>query len=101
MTPIVRLLKWLLGAAIFFILFVFALNNRSAVSVQLFAGHGTDLPLVVVILLAFASGIVLGMLTGIPLIRAKHPTKASAPQTAPSTASKHFSIDNDPTQDGI
>ncbi|MBT0570773.1 DUF1049 domain-containing protein [Curvibacter sp. CHRR-16] len=96
MTPIYRLLKWLLGAAIFFVLFVFALNNRSAVSVQLFAGHGLELPLIVVILLAFALGLLLGALTALPAR-----TNAGKPLGNTSPPSAHSSVLNDPTQDGI
>jgi putative membrane protein len=55
---------WLLNAAIFFVLFAFALNNQDSVSVKLFFGHSWDAPLVLVLLLALLAGVFLGAHAG-------------------------------------
>ncbi len=66
MNPIVWLFKCLLKAAIFFTLFAFALNNQSDVIVNLFFGVRWTAPLVLVILLAFAMGLTIGVLGMVP-----------------------------------
>lgn len=61
-----KYLAWLLKAAIFFTLFAFALNNQSLVAVHFFFGQQWQAPLVLVLLLAFAAGVVLGILFMVP-----------------------------------
>ena len=58
----VRLLKWLLKACIFFTLFAFALNNQHEASLHLFFGHQWRSPMVLIVLAAFAIGLVVGVL---------------------------------------
>lgn len=60
------LLKWLLKAAIFFTLFAFALNNQQDTTVHLFFGQYWTAPLVLVVLSAFALGLVVGILGMVP-----------------------------------
>jgi uncharacterized integral membrane protein len=55
-----KYLLWLLKAAIFFTLFAFALNNQQAATVHFFFGHSWTGPLVLVVLAAFAFGLVVG-----------------------------------------
>ena len=57
---------WLLKAAIFFALFVFALNNQAPVHVHLFFGAYWQAPLVLVLLIALALGVALGVLVMLP-----------------------------------
>ena len=59
-------LKWALKAAIFFTLFAFALNNQHAVTVRFFFGQQWTAPLVLVVLVAFATGLVIGVLGMVP-----------------------------------
>ncbi len=57
---------WLLKAAIFFTLFAFALNNQHVVAVNFFFGRLWQAPLVLVVLVAFAVGLALGVLVMVP-----------------------------------
>ena len=57
-----KYLMWLLKAAIFFTLFAFALNNQQMVAVHFFFGTLWQAPLILVVLVAFASGLMLGYL---------------------------------------
>jgi len=61
-----KYLLWLLKAAIFFILFAFALNNQQATIVHFFFGTQWQAPLVLVVLCAFAAGLVIGVLIMVP-----------------------------------
>ena len=51
-----RLLVWLVRAALFFLLFAFALNNQHEASIRWFFGHEWRTPMVFVVLVAFAMG---------------------------------------------
>ena len=62
-----KYLSWLLKAAIFFVLFAFALNNQGMVQVNLLFGAHWQAPLVLVLLLTMAIGIALGILVMLPL----------------------------------
>jgi uncharacterized integral membrane protein len=66
MKNLMWLLKWILQAAIFFALFVFALNNRQEATVHLFFGTDWRAPLILVVLAAFAGGLVAGILAMVP-----------------------------------
>ena len=66
MKQVVWLFKWLLKAAIFFTLFAFALNNQHDVTVRFFFGQQWTAPLVLVVLSAFAIGLVIGVLGMVP-----------------------------------
>lgn len=61
-----KYLVWLLKAAIFFALFAFALNNQHLATVHFFFGHQWSAPLVLVVLAAFAAGLVVGALGMVP-----------------------------------
>lgn len=66
MKNLVWLLKWILKAAIFFTLFAFALNNQHEATVRFFFGTQWRAPMVLVVLAAFAAGMVLGVLAMAP-----------------------------------
>ena len=57
---------WLLKAAIFFTLFAFALNIQQDVTVHFFFGTQWRAPLVLVVLAAFALGLLIGALGLVP-----------------------------------
>lgn len=61
-----KYLMWLLKAAIFFTLFAFALNNQEDVTVHFFFGTVWRAPMVLVVLAAFAFGLVIGALGMVP-----------------------------------
>ena len=61
-----KYLMWLLRAAIFFTLFSFALNNQQIVVVHFFFGTLWKSPLVLVVLAAFALGLMFGILVMMP-----------------------------------
>jgi uncharacterized integral membrane protein len=66
MKSIAWLFKWSLKAAIFFTLFAFALNNQDDVTVRFFFGRQWTAPMVLVVLAAFATGLLIGVLGMVP-----------------------------------
>ena len=66
MKTIAWLFKWLLKVAIFFTLFAFALNNQGDATVRFFFGRQWTAPMVLVVLGAFALGLVIGVLGMVP-----------------------------------
>ncbi len=66
MKPLVALLRLALKAAIFFTLFAFTLNNQGDVTVRFFFGQQWSGPLILVVLSAFACGLLLGVLGMVP-----------------------------------
>ncbi len=66
MTNLLWLLRWILKAAIFFTLFAFALNNQHEVVAHFFFGNMWRTPLIVVVLIAFTGGLVIGVLGMVP-----------------------------------
>ena len=61
-----RILTWLFRGFIFFTLFAFALNNQQPVTIHWFFGVSWQSPQVIVVLLAFAVGVALGVLAMVP-----------------------------------
>jgi len=61
-----RLLAWLVRAALFFLLFAFALNNQHEASIRWFFGHEWRTNMVFVVLAAFALGCVFGISAMLP-----------------------------------
>lgn len=85
-----RILVWLFRAFLFFLLFAFSLNNQQPASMHWFFGYAWTAPLVIIVLVAFAAGIVVGVLAMAPswwrqrrLARRGKPAENSA---FPSTA---------------
>jgi uncharacterized integral membrane protein len=84
-----KYILWLLKAAIFFTLFAFALNNQQDTAVHFFFGTVWHAPLVLVVLAAFAAGVVVGALGMVPrwwkhrtaARRAQQQMAAAAPNT--------------------
>ena len=60
------LLRWILKAAIFFTLFTFALNNEHEVTAHFFFGKVWKTPLIVLVLISFTAGLVIGALGMVP-----------------------------------
>ena len=83
-----KYLMWLLNAAIFFVLFAFALNNQEAITVHLFFGAQWQVPLVLALFSALLVGVGLGVFVMLPLwLRARKPSapKPTKPQKASET----------------
>ena len=85
-----KYLAWLLKAAIFFTLFAFALNNQQDVTVHFFFGTRWTAPLVLVVLAAFAAGVVIGAVGMVPRWW-KH-RKAAATRVAPPDTQIHSTL---------
>ena len=82
----IRLLKWLIKACVFFTLFAFALNNQHEASLHLFFGHQWRSPMVLIVLAAFATGLVVGVLGMAPRRWRHRDGRAQSPTSAtPST----------------
>ncbi|MGV1045113.1 MULTISPECIES: LapA family protein [unclassified Limnohabitans] len=93
MKRLLRLLQWLLKAAVFFTLFAFALNNQQETRVNFFFGTSWQAPTVLVVLSAFALGVVIGVLGMVPRWwrhrqAAQQNTKTS-PEATPSPETPH------------
>ena len=83
-----RALVWSLRIAIFLVLFAFAVKNTEMAAVRFPFGLESEVPLIVVMLVAFGLGIFAGVLAMIgPLFRSKRQAaklrKARAPEHAP------------------
>jgi putative membrane protein len=86
-----KYLMWLLKAAIFFALFAFALNNQAPVHVHLFFGAYWQAPLVLVLLIALALGVALGVLVMLPVWLQARRTRGTTPPPAATTQPIHGS----------
>jgi len=92
MKQVAWLFKWLLKAAIFFTLFAFALNNQGDATVRFFFGHQWTAPMVLVVLSAFALGLVIGILGMVPRWWQHRRDAALARQAAASVSSPDKNI---------
>ena len=89
----IRLLQWTLKAAVFFILLAFALNNQEDVSVHFLWGVQWRAPMVLVLLIVFALGVMVGVLGMVPrwwrqrrlARKALQPPAAEPPKTTVET----------------
>ena len=102
-----RILVWLIRAALFFTLFAFALNNQQESGVRWFFGQEWRAPMVFIVLAAFALGCAFGVFAMVPSWwrhrrvarqHAPEPEVASelpAPRAAPESALTH------PPRDGL
>lgn len=88
-----KYLMWLLNAAIFFVLFAFALNNQDSVTLHLFFGASWQAPLVLVILVALVLGVFLGVAVMLPLWLRAHRARRLHGSPASVLANTSFEID--------
>ncbi len=61
-----RIFVWLVRAAVFFVLFAFALNNRDEAAVRWFFGYEWRTPMVFIVLASFALGCAFGVFAMVP-----------------------------------
>ncbi|NBY69110.1 MAG: LapA family protein [Betaproteobacteria bacterium] len=86
MKQFLKLLQWTLNAAVFFTLFAFALNNQHEAKVYFFFGTQWRSPMVLIVLTAFALGLVVGVLGMVPRWwRQKQAAKSVQPNTSSAT----------------
>ena len=91
MKRLLRLLQWLLKAAVFFTLFAFALNNQQETRVNFFFSTFWSAPTVLVVLGAFGLGVAVGVLGMVPRwwkhrVAARRAHQASGAPDAAETA---------------
>src|SRR5690349_10780751 len=61
-----RTLVWLFRAAVFFVLFAFALNNREEATIHWFFNQAWRAPMVLIVLAAFGLGCAFGIFAMVP-----------------------------------
>jgi uncharacterized integral membrane protein len=89
MKQFLKLLQWTLNAAVFFTLFAFALNNQHEAKVYFFFGTQWRSPMVLIVLTAFALGLVVGVLGMVPRWwRQKQAAKSVQGSTSSATHSE-------------
>ena len=86
-----RILVWLFRAFLFFSLFAFALNNQQVVTLNWFFGYAWSARLVIIVLVTFAAGVVVGVLAMAPSWwhqrrRAQRSQRAQAPAAGAAPA---------------
>jgi uncharacterized integral membrane protein len=59
-----KVVRWIIGAALFTALLLFSLQNAEPVTLRLYHGWSWQAPLIFVVLLAFATGVAAGLLAG-------------------------------------
>lgn len=88
-----QVLKWLLYGAIFFTCFAFALNNQQDAVLRFFFGSQLRMPMVLIVLAAFAAGMVFGVLAMVPRWWKQRGKALQAGQSKPASP--------EPATDGI
>lgn len=82
-----KIFYWVLRLAIFLLLFLFAAHNTEQVLLRFFLGQAWQAPLVVVLLIFFAAGAILGMSSLLGLIfRLRREIQSLKKQNAAMTA---------------
>ncbi len=87
------LLKWLFYGAIFFTFFAFALNNQQDATLRFFFGTQWRMPMALVILAAFAAGLLIGIIAMVPRWwkqRSAAKRLIARPVSAPKNAANQF-----------
>ena len=103
-----RILVWLVRAAIFFTLFAFALNNQHEAAIRWFFGQEWHAPMVFIVLGAFALGCAFGAVAMVPSwwrhrrVARKHATVIPPrPEPAAPLASAEPVVLQHPPRDGL
>jgi uncharacterized integral membrane protein len=102
-----RLLVWLLRAAIFFTLFAFALNNQQDAAVRWFFGQEWRAPMVFIVLAAFALGCAFGVFAMLPSwwrhrrVARRHAAVIEGEPDAPAAAASIDLALTHPPRDGL
>ncbi len=92
-----KVLGWLLKAAVFLLIFALALNNQAPVRVHGLFGTHWEAPLVLVLLMALFAGVLLGMAVMAPLWwRVRQATRRTPASTAAQPAPPRAAADEPP-----
>jgi lipopolysaccharide assembly protein A len=83
MKQIAWFLRWFLKFAVFFTLFAFALNNQNDATVHFFFGTYWTAPMVLLVLTAFATGLIVGVLGMLPRWWQQRQATPAPPYTSP------------------
>lgn len=81
-----RFLSWLFRAAVFFVLFAFALNNQHEAQLKWFFGFEFRAPMVLMVLVVFAAGAIFGVLAMTPTWWRQRRRTVTRTMPAPSVA---------------
>ncbi|MEY4562429.1 MAG: hypothetical protein RLZZ618_1706 [Pseudomonadota bacterium] len=102
-----RIIVWLIRAALFFSLFAFALNNQHEASLKWFFSQQWRAPMVFIVLAAFTLGCVVGGLAVAPswwkhrkLARSRKPA-ADALNPAEPVTTENLPLDSHPARHGV
>jgi putative membrane protein len=89
-----RLLGWLLKAAVFLLIFALALNNQAPVQIHGLFGAQWEAPLVLVLLMVLFAGVLLGMVVMAPLWwRARQAARRASARTETATVQSAAAVD--------
>lgn len=86
MTRIAAYFQWALKAFAFFTFFAFALNNQADATVHFFFGYAWTAPMVLIVLGAFGSGLLVGILGMVPRWWGQRRAAARARRAADATS---------------
>jgi uncharacterized integral membrane protein len=100
MNTLRRFLQWLLWivrAAVFLALLAFALNNRQEATLHLMFGRQWRAPMTLIVLAAFALGLVVGVLGMLPGWRRRYTKMPVSIQPSTLRATGQLAADSTPT----
>jgi len=86
MSSFLRLLKWTVRAAVFFVLLAFALNNPQDATVHLLFGRQWSGPMMLIVLAAFLIGVAVGVVGMLPAWWRRGRTQPAPAADAPTPA---------------
>ena len=90
------LLRWIIGVAVFLFLLLLALQNSDHVALRFYSWQSQPIPLIVLLLVAFAVGVTLGLMVGaLRAARLKRQLNRLRKEH-----SKHFTANSLPPADG-
>jgi putative membrane protein len=94
-----RILVWIVRAAVFLTLFAFALNNQHGAAVKWFFGYEWQAPMVIIVLVAFGLGCAFGVLAMVPSWWRHRRAARVTPPAATGSATSSPSTPSSPTAD--
>jgi len=84
MRRLFRWIRWIIRVVVFFVLFAFAINNLQEATLHWMFGHEWQAPMTLIVLVAFALGVAVGVLGMLPdRWKRRHAKAASTPASAP------------------
>jgi lipopolysaccharide assembly protein A len=102
-----RIFVWLVRAALFFVLFAFALNNQHEAGIRWFFGQEWRAPMVFIVLGAFALGCAFGIFAMVPAwwrhrrVARRHADRVDAGMAPPKAMTTPDTSPQHPPRDGL